>query len=95
MNSNKVQAYIDQQVTALADRRVKPIMDAINGELEGQRRNEAEKARLDGLTKESNDRVAALQKELVKANSEVNALSVKLAEAVAGAENTGEPVANP
>jgi hypothetical protein len=89
MNSNQVQSYVDTQVRALADRRIKPIMDAINGELETKRCNDCKKAALDKANTEADDRITKLQQELGKANSEVNDLAVKLAEAVAGAPNDG------
>lgn len=89
MNSNKVQSYVDAQVQQLADRRIKPIMDAINAELELKRQNDAAKADLDKDNAEADQRIVAFQKELGKANTEVNDLAVKLAEAVAGAPNDG------
>ena len=95
MNSNQVSAFVDSEVQKLADRRIKPLIAAINSELEGQRLNNAEKARLDAANAESDKRITALQTELGKANAEVNSLAVKLAEATAGAANTGTPVANP
>jgi hypothetical protein len=89
MNANQVQAFVDSEVQKLADRRIKPLIAAINGELETQRQNNAEKARLDALNAEGDKRIAALQVDLGKANTEVNDLAVKLAEATAGAANTG------
>ncbi len=89
MTKDQVQAYIDNEVQKMADARVKPIIQSINSELAVQRANDAEKARLDKLNGESQTRITALQTELGKANSEVNALAVKLAEATAGAANTG------
>lgn len=89
MNANKVQSYVDAQVQQLADRRIKPIMDAINGELELKRQNDARKAKLDLDNGEADKRIVAFQAELGKANQEVNDLAVKLAEAVAGAPNDG------
>jgi len=95
MNANQVQAFVDSEVQKLADRRIKPLIASINGELEGQRQNNAEKARLDALNTESDKRITALQTELGKANAEVNSLAVKLAEATAGAANTGTATAQP
>ncbi len=95
MNANQVQAFVDSEVQKLADRRIKPLIASINGELEGQRQNNAEKARLDILNADSDKRIVAYQTELGKANAEVNSLAVKLAEATTVAANTGTPVAQP
>lgn len=89
MTTNNVQSYVDTQVRALADRRIKPIMDAINGELETKRKNDARIVAIQTENKEADERIAKFQLELGKANSEVNDLAVKLAEAVAGAANDG------
>lgn len=89
MNQTQVQSFVDSEVQKLADRRIKPLIASINGELEGQRENNAEKARLDAANAESDKRIAAYQVELGKANTEVNDLAVKLAEATATAANTG------
>ena len=89
MNADKVSAYVDAQVQALNDRKVKPIIDGINAELEGQNRNNTEKARLDTLNKESDVRISALQVELGKAKSFINDYAVKLAEATVNAATTG------
>lgn len=89
MNSNQVKAYIDNEVQKLGDARVKPIIQSINGELETIRRNEAHKAAIDKEIADGNARIAKLQEALGKANTEVNDLAVKLAEATAGAVNTG------
>lgn len=90
MNADKVQAYIDQQVQRLADSRVKPIMDSINAELSNKRCNDQKKAALDADSAECDKRITLLQAELGKANQEVNDLAVKLAEATAGAANSGQ-----
>jgi len=90
MNADKVQAYVDAQVQALNDRKVKPIIDNINAELEGQTRNNTEKARLDALNAESDKRIAALQTELTKAKASVNEFATKLAEATVNAVSTGQ-----
>lgn len=95
MTQNQVQTFVDSEVQKLADRRIKPLIASINGELETQRANNAEKARLDFLNEESNKRITAFQTELGKANAEVNSLAVKLAEATAGAANTGTTTAQP
>lgn len=89
MNINQVTAFVDNEVQKLADRRIKPLIGSINGELEVQRQNNAEKARLDLANADSDKRIAAYQVELGKANTEVNDLAVKLAEATTGAVNTG------
>lgn len=81
MNSNQVKAYVDTQVTLLADSRIKPLIQSVNAELEGQRQNNARKAALDAANAESDKRIAAIQIEIGKAQSEVNDLAVKLAEA--------------
>jgi len=93
MNADQVKSFVDSEVQKLADRRIKPLIASINGELEIQRSNNAEKARLDALNVESDKRIAAYQQELGKANAEVNDLAVKLAEATAGAANTGATTA--
>lgn len=90
MNADKVQAYVDAQVQALNDRKVKPIIDSINAELEGQNRNNQEKARLDGLNKDSDVRIAALQAELTKTKSFINDYATKLTEATVNAATTGQ-----
>ena len=95
MNQNQVQAFVDSEVQKLADRRIKPLIASINGELECQRQNNAEKARLDAANAESDKRIAAYQAELGKANTEVNDLAVKLAEATTVAANTGATTAQP
>jgi predicted RNase H-like nuclease (RuvC/YqgF family) len=89
MDTKTVQTYVDNQVRQLADRRIKPIMDAINGELEFKRRNDERKAAIDKESAEADTRIVKFQQELGKANAEVNDLAVKLAEAVAGAPNDG------
>lgn len=83
MNADQVKAYIDNEVQKLGDARVKPLIQSINGELAAQRTLDLKKA-------ESDVRIAALQAELGKANQEVNALAIKLAEATAGAAATGQ-----
>lgn len=85
MNENQVKAFVDSEVQKLADRRIKPLIASINAELETQRQNNAEKARLDAANAESDKRITALQTELGKANAEVNDLAVKLAEATVNA----------
>lgn len=90
MNADKVTAYVDAQVQAINDRKVKPIIDSINAEVEGQTRNNAEKARLDGLNAESDKRIAALQKTLSEAKAQVNEFATKLAEATVSAATTGQ-----
>lgn len=81
MNSNQVAAYVDTQVQLLADSRIKPLIQSVNAELEGQRQNNTRKAVLDAANAESDKRIAAIQIEIGKAQSEVNDLAVKLAEA--------------
>ncbi len=93
MNQNQVQAFVDSEVQKLADRRIKPLISSINGELETQRQNNAEKALIDALNAESDRRIVAYQTELGKANAEVNYLAVKLAEATTAAANTGATTA--
>lgn len=85
MNENQVKAFVDSEVQKLADRRIRPLIASINAELETQRQNNAEKARLDAANAESDKRITALQTELGKANAEVNDLAVKLAEATVNA----------
>jgi hypothetical protein len=89
MTTDQVKSFVDAEVQKLADRRIKPLIASINGELEVQRSNNAEKARLDAANAESDKRIAAYQSDLGKANTEVNDLAVKLAEATASAANTG------
>lgn len=95
MNADQVKNFVDSEVQKLADRRIKPLIASINGELEVQRQNNAAKASLDAANAESDKRIAAYQQELGKANAEVNSLAVKLAEATAGAANTGTTTAQP
>lgn len=90
MNADQVKAYIDNEVQKLGDARVKPLIQSINGELAAQRALDLKKAELDKQKAESDVRITALQAELGKANQEVNALAIKLAEATAGAAATGQ-----
>lgn len=90
MNADKVSSYVDQQVQAMSDRKIKPLVDAINAEVEGQARNNAEKARLDGLNAESDKRIAALQVTLNQTKAQVNDFATKLAEATVDAATTGQ-----
>lgn len=98
MNSEQVTKYVQTQVQAAADRKILPVVEAIKSEIAQQAENNASIVALTEkvakLNKESNERVAKLQSELVKANTEVNALSVKLGEAVAGAASNGATTAN-
>jgi hypothetical protein len=89
MNADQVKAYVNTQVTALADRRIKPLIQSVNGELETQRVNNARKSAIDAENAESDKRIAVLQQEIGKAQAEVNDLAVKLAEATTVAVNTG------
>jgi len=93
MNSNQVNKYVETQVQAAADRKILPLVEAIKSEVAAQAEffvnDTAPTEKVNKLNKESADRITKLQAELVKANTEVNALSVKLAEATAGAVNDG------
>lgn len=90
MSADKVSSYVDQQVQALNDRKIKPIIDSINAEVECQTRNNAEKARLDGLNAEIDKRIAALQVTLSQTKAQVNEFAAKLAEATVSAATTGQ-----
>lgn len=89
MNADQVKAYVDTQVTALADRRIKPLIQSVNGELETQRLNNNRIAAIQAENTESKNRITILQTEIGKAQAEVNDLAVKLAEATTVAVNTG------
>lgn len=89
MNADQVKAYVDTQVTALADRRIKPLIQSVNVELETQRLNNNRIAAIQAENTESNKRITILQTEIGKAQAEVNDLAVKLAEATTVAVNTG------
>jgi len=92
MNSEAINKYVAAQVQAAADRTVLPIVESIKGEVAGQAANNARIVKLTEevkkLNDESNKRITALQNELVKETAAVQALSVKLGEAVAAAGNT-------
>ena len=81
MNKEQVKAYVDTQVQNLADLRIKPLIQTINGELESIRRNELAKDELDKKTAEANERIAKLQESLGKAKTEVADLADRLSEA--------------
>ena len=81
MTTDQVKAYVDTQVSLLADRTIKPLIQSINSELEGQRQNNAQKAALDAANSESDKRIAVIQTEIGKAQTIVNELATKLAEA--------------
>lgn len=93
MTRDQVKAYVDTQVTALADRRIKPLIQSVNGELETQRHNNNRIAAIQAENTESNKRITILQAEIGKAQAEVNDLSVKLAEATTVAVSTGTETA--
>lgn len=95
MTKDQVAAYVQTEVTRLADARVKPLIQSINTELAQQRENDRQKAELDKLNSESNERIVKLQAALGQANKEVNDLAVKLAEATTAAANTGETTGAP
>src|SRR5262249_20107628 len=89
MNSNQVKAFVDTRVQALADARIKPIVDAIDGELATIRRNEDRKAQViadaDKDTKGCRERITKYQAELVKAKEVVAELQSSLSSATTGA----------
>lgn len=89
MRHEQVKAYVDQQVQDLSDRKIKPLIQSINGELEKQRGFEAQKAALDAEITKSNERIAEFQKFVGQAQTEVNQLATKLAEATTAAVTTG------
>lgn len=87
MNADQVKAYVDSEVQKLADSRIKPLIQSVNGELATQRANNDRKAELDALNVESDKRIAVLQAEIGKAQAAVNELATKLAEATVAAVN--------
>lgn len=94
MDANKINNYVEAQVKAMADRKVMPLVEAIKEEIASQSRNNdkltALQAQVAKDNAESDKRIAEYQKQLTAANSEVNALAVKLAEATAVAASTGQ-----
>jgi chromosome segregation ATPase len=72
---------VQTQVTNLADAKIKPLVQSINGELAAIRANEARKAELDKNSAECNKRIAEYQKLIGTAQTEVNELADKLAAA--------------
>ena len=81
MTKDQVQAYVDSEVQKLSDAKIKPLIQSINSELAIQRDNNDRKAALDKANSESSTRITALQAEVGKAQTLVNDLATKLAEA--------------
>lgn len=90
MTTNQVQAYVDQQVRDLSDRKIKPLVQSIDGELAKQRALNEQKAALDAQIARSNEMIVEIQKHIGQAQTEVNELATKLAEATAAAVTTGQ-----
>lgn len=90
MTTNQVQAYVDTQVKELSDRKIKPLIQSIDNELSKQRSIGEQKAALDKQIADSEARIAEIQKHIGLAQTEVNDLATKLAEATAAAVTSGQ-----
>jgi hypothetical protein len=89
MTTDQVKAYVDTQVQNMADSRIKPLIQSVNSELALQRCNNDKKAALDADNAASDARIKVLQTEIGKAQSQVNELATKLAEATTVAVTSG------
>jgi predicted nucleic acid-binding Zn-ribbon protein len=90
MTTDQVKAYVDQQVKDLSDRKIKPLVQSIDGELAKQREFNDQKAAIDKQIAESNERIAEFQKYIGAAQTQVNDLATKLAEATSAAVTSGQ-----
>lgn len=90
MQANQVKAYVDNEVLKISDARIKPLVQAINEEIGGQARNNDRIKELQKLNEESDKRIAELQTKVGAAQTEVNKLAEKLAEATVPAVTTGQ-----
>lgn len=85
MTTDQVKTYVDQQVQSLADAKIRPVIQAINGELETQRHNNERIAEITKANTASNERITKLQTELGAAQQAVADLQAKLSTATEGA----------
>jgi uncharacterized coiled-coil protein SlyX len=90
MTTDQVKAYVDQQVKDLSDRKIKPLVQSIDGELAKQREFNDQKAAIDKQIAESNEHIAEFQKYIGAAQTQVNDLATKLAEATSAAVTSGQ-----
>jgi hypothetical protein len=90
MTTDQVKAYVDQQVKEFNDRKIKPFVQSIDGELAKQREFNDQKAAIDQQIADSNERIAAFQKHIGEAQTQSNELATKLAEATSVAVTNGQ-----